>query len=148
MQSKLPFRKQERPYSCAVACLRMLLAHHRIDVDEETLREQCQTSEIGTRARNLIICARDYGFDAEIQYLTIDKLRSFIDEGIYPIAYIDMFPTSAARYTHTVIVEGYEDDRVLIVDPNAEPREVPLSDFLESWQPYDQMAIIIRRTED
>jgi len=56
-----------------------------------------------------------------------------------------MFPTSAARYTHTVIIENYEGSQLLIVDPNAEPREVSLSDFLESWQPYDQMAIIVRR---
>lgn len=122
----------------------MLLAHQGIDVDEAVLREQCRTSEIGTHARNLIACAHDYGFEAEIQYLTIGELRSLLDEDIYPIAYIDMFPTSPARYTHTVIVEDYEDDLFLIVDPNAEPREVSLSDFLESWQPYNQMVIIVR----
>lgn len=137
MQSKLPFRKQERPYSCAVACLRMLLAHYGIDVDEATLREQCHTGETGTRAGDLVACIRDYDFDAEIQHLTVEELRSLLDEGVYPIAYIDMCPTSPARYTHTVIIEDCEDDQLLIVDPNAEPRVVKLSDFLENWQPYD-----------
>jgi len=83
----------------------MLLAHHGIDVDEATLREQCRTGETGTHAKDLVACAHDYGFEAEIQYLTIAELRSLLDEGVYPIAYIDMFPTSSARYTHTVIVE-------------------------------------------
>jgi len=123
----------------------MLLAYHGIDVDEATLRDQCHTSETGTHAKDLIACAHDYGFEAEIQYLTIDELRPLLDEDIHPIAYIDMFPTSVARYTHTVIIEDYEDDQLLIVDPNAEPGEVSLSDFLESWQPYDHMAIIVRR---
>ena len=145
MQSKLPFRRQEHPYSCAVACLRMLLARHGIDVGEAKLREQCRTGETGTLARNLVACAHDYGFEAEIQYLTIEELHSLLDEGVYPIAYIDMFPTSSARYTHTVIVEDYEDDQLLIVDPNAEPLEISLSDFLEIWRPYGQMAIVIQR---
>ena len=122
----------------------MLLAHHEIDADEATLREQCHTSETGTRAGNLIACAHAYGFEAEIRYLTLEELYSLLDDDIYPIAYIDMFPTSAARYTHTVIIEDYEDDQLLIVDPNAEPREIRQADFIEHWQPYDQMAIIIR----
>jgi len=40
----------------------------------------------------------------------------------------------------------YEDDhQLLIVDPNAEPLEISLSDFRESWQPYGQMAIVVQR---
>lgn len=122
----------------------MLLAHHGIEVDESTLREQCRTGVTGTRAGNLAACVQDYGFEAELRYLTVEELHALLDEGIYPIAYIDMLPTSSARYTHTVIIEGLAEDRLLIVDPNAEPREVSLTDFIESWQPYSQMAIVLR----
>jgi len=124
----------------------MILAHQGIEVDEATLREHCRTGETGTHVRHLIACARDYGFEAEVKYLTIEEVRTLLNEDIYPTAYIDMFLTSTARYTHTVIIEDFEDDRLLIVDPNAEPHEVKLSDFLENWQPYGQMAIIVRQT--
>jgi ABC-type bacteriocin/lantibiotic exporter with double-glycine peptidase domain len=148
MRSKLPFRRQETPSSCAVACLRMILEHHGIVVSEAELRKRCQTSELGTRVENLLICARALGFEAEIEYLTVERLRELLGEGVYPIAYINMFPTSQFPYTHTVIVESYEGDRLLIVDPLADPKEIRLSEFLEGWAFYDNMAVIPRRREE
>jgi ABC-type bacteriocin/lantibiotic exporter with double-glycine peptidase domain len=53
--------------------------------------------------------------------------------------------TSHIPYTHTVIVESYEGDRLLVVDPLAEPKEIRLSEFLESWAFYDNMAVVLRR---
>lgn len=37
MRSKPPFFRQKRPDSCALACLRMILAYHGIAVGEEKL---------------------------------------------------------------------------------------------------------------
>ena len=68
-----------------------------------------------------------------------------LGEGVYPIAYINMFPTSHIPYTHTVIVESYQGDWLLVVDPLAEPKEIRLSEFLESWAFYDNMAVVLRR---
>ena len=74
MRSNLPFHRQETPSSCAVACLRMILEHHGSVVSEAELRKRCQTSELGTRVENLSSCARALGFEAEIEYLTEDKV--------------------------------------------------------------------------
>ncbi|TEU16568.1 MAG: hypothetical protein E3J21_10330 [Anaerolineales bacterium] len=145
MRSKLPFRRQETPSSCAVACLRIILEHHGFVISEAELRKRCQTSELGTRVENLLSCARAFGFEAEIENLTVERLKELLDEGVYPIAYINMFPTSHIPYTHTVIVESYEGNRLLVVDPLAEPREIRLSEFLESWAFYDNMAVVLRR---
>jgi Peptidase_C39 like family len=41
MQSKLPFYRQEKPYSCVPACLRMVLAAKGYVVSESVLRERC-----------------------------------------------------------------------------------------------------------
>ena len=145
MRSRLPFHRQETPSSCAVACLRMILEHHGLVMGEAELRKRCQTSELGTRVENLLICARALGFEAKIEYLTVERLRELLGEGVYPIAYINMFPTSHIPYTHTVIVESYEGNWLLVVDPLAEPREIRLSEFLESWAFYDNMAVVLRR---
>ena len=123
----------------------MLLEHHGFVVSEAELRKRCQTSELGTLVENLLNCARAFGFEAEIEYLTVERLRELLDEAVYPITYINMFPTSHIPYTHTVIVESYEGDWVLVVDPLAEPKEIRLSDFLESWGFYDNMAVVLRR---
>lgn len=136
MRSKLPFHRQEIPSSCAVACLRMILEHHGFVVSEAELRKRCQTSELGTWVESLLSRARALGFEAEIEYLTVERLRELLGEGVYPIAYINMFPTSRIPYTHTVIVENYEGEWLLVVDPLAEPKEIRLSEFLESWGFY------------
>jgi ABC-type bacteriocin/lantibiotic exporter with double-glycine peptidase domain len=51
MPSKLPFYKQEEPYSCAPACLRMVLAAKGYTVSESALRERCDCTFLGTDTR-------------------------------------------------------------------------------------------------
>jgi ABC-type bacteriocin/lantibiotic exporter with double-glycine peptidase domain len=140
----LPFRRQEQPYSCTVACLRMLLAHHGTEIDESTLRQRCKTGELGTYARDILGCARELGFAASIEHLSLERLRLLVDQGIFPIAYINMFPTSRIPYTHTVIVEAYEADRLLVVDPYVGPWEIQVSDFLEAWEIHGNMALVLQ----
>jgi len=145
MKSKLPFHRQETASSCAVACLRILLEYHGIKVTEAELREKCKTTELGTYAKDLMACARNFGFEASLEYLTVDQLKSLVNDGVYPIAYINMFPTSHIPYTHAVIIESLEGNQLLIVDPLDGPREIKLSNFLEGWEVFGNMAIVIRR---
>jgi predicted double-glycine peptidase len=98
MKSKLPFRRQETASSCAVACLRILLEYYGVKVTEAELREKCKTTELGTYAKDLMACACNFGFEASLEYLTVNQLKSLVDGGIYPIAYINMFPTSYIPY--------------------------------------------------
>jgi len=144
MKSRLPFRRQEHPYSCTVACLRMLLAYHGIEMDDADLHHRCRTREFGTYARDVVACARELGFTATIEHLSLVQLRHLVDQGVFPIAYINMFPTSQIPYIHTVIVEDYEADRLLLVDPNTGPWEIRVADFLEAWEIHGNMALILR----
>ena len=52
MPSKPPFVKQERRDSCALACLRMLMAHEGIDVSESELLEEVKPLRGGLPLRN------------------------------------------------------------------------------------------------
>jgi ABC-type bacteriocin/lantibiotic exporter with double-glycine peptidase domain len=122
----------------------MILEHYGLVVSEADLREQCQTSDLGTKVENLMNCARDIGFEAELEYLTVERLKELLNQSVYPIAYLNMFPTSHIPYTHTVIVESYEGDQLLVIDPLSEPREIRLSDFVEGWAMYDCMAVILQ----
>ena len=144
MRSNLPFHRQERPYSCTVACLRILLAHHGTNIDEATLRQKCKTREFGTYARDIVACAHEFGFTATIEHLTIEQLQLLIDQGVFPIVYINMFPTSQTPYVHTVIVENYDADHLLLIDPNTGPWEIRVADFLEAWQIHGNMALVLR----
>ena len=144
MKSRLPFRKQEHPYSCTVACLRTIFAHHGIEIDEATLRQKCKTKEFGTYARDILACVREFGFTATIEHLSLKQLQLLTNQGVFPIVYINMFPTSQIPYVHTVIVEQYESNQLLLIDPNVGPCEIRVLDFLQAWEIHANMAIILR----
>ena len=56
-----------------------------------------------------------------------------------------MFPTSYNSYTHAVIIESLEGGQLLMIDPLDGPKEIKLSNFLEGWEVFGNMAIVIRR---
>ena len=112
--------------------------------DEAALRQKCKTQKFGTYARNVLICAREFGFTATIEYLSLEQLRLLVNQGLFPIVYINMFPTSQTPYVHTVIVECFENERLLLIDPNVGPWEIRVPDFLEAWEIHGNMAIILR----
>jgi ABC-type bacteriocin/lantibiotic exporter with double-glycine peptidase domain len=122
----------------------MLLAYHNIEIDETTLRQKCLTRESGTYAKDILICAREFGFTASIENLSLKQLCSLIDQGVFPIAYINMFPTSQVPYTHTLIVEQYEANCLLVIDPLTGPWEIQVTDFLEAWEIHGNMALVLR----
>ncbi len=122
----------------------MLLAYHGIEVDEAELRHRCKTHEFGTYAGDVVECARAFGFIATIEHLSLERLRLLTEHGIFPIVYINMFPTSQIPYVHTVIVEACEADRLLLVDPHVGPWEIQASDLLEAWEIHGNMALVLQ----
>jgi Peptidase C39 family len=62
MQSKLIFHKQETPYSCVPACLRMVLSAFEVDMSEDELRHLCDCTPFGTEALKAVDAVRNLGF--------------------------------------------------------------------------------------
>ena len=83
-----PYYPQETDFSCAVACLRMVLAAYGVSKSEAELRGLCDCTIFGTTALELIRVARGLGFTATRKYsLTLEDLRDFTVQGYFPIIY-------------------------------------------------------------
>src|SRR5205814_7608131 len=89
MSFKLPLYEQENRNTCALACLRMVLAAFGTDVEESTLEGQARLEEDGTEIGELERLARQFGLVAEVQEATVEQLRQFLVEGKLAMAYID-----------------------------------------------------------
>jgi hypothetical protein len=78
--SKPPFYRQETRYSCAPACLRMVLGAFGVHADEEQLRHLTDCSPLGTDAFQLIEAARQFGLTASRTYTlaSLEELTSVI----------------------------------------------------------------------
>src|SRR5262249_61312357 len=77
-----PFYPQETDFSCAVACLRMVLAHVGVLKSEAELRELCDCTIFGTSALQLLLAARKLGFTSSSKHtLTLADLTELTDHG-------------------------------------------------------------------
>src|SRR5438552_6127207 len=89
MSTELPLYAQETRNTCALACLRMVLAAFGKQVAEDALAAEAGMEEGGTPIEELERLARQHGLVAKVQETTIADLRRVLAEGSVPIAYID-----------------------------------------------------------
>lgn len=124
----LPILAQEKSKTCALACLRMLLAAHGSAVQEQELEEQARIEVRGTPIDELERLARLRGLQASIETTTPEDLAQLIAEGHHAIAYIDraIFDLTPKQRTthrlvdsiiHCVIPVAVTDRAVICHDP-------------------------------
>jgi Peptidase C39 family len=89
MSYELPLYRQEKDNTCALACLRMVLAAFGTDVDETELEIQARLEIDGIGIGELERLARLFGLIARAQEANVKQLRELLAEGKLAIAYID-----------------------------------------------------------
>jgi hypothetical protein len=89
MSIELPLYAQEKRNTCALACLRMVLAAFGTPVEERALEAEATMEEQGTLIDELERLARQHHLVAEIQETTLADLQRLLAEGKLPIAYLD-----------------------------------------------------------
>src|SRR5262245_45245163 len=70
MSTELPLYRQEKRNTCALACLRMVLAAYRTQIEESALEAEARMEVEGTPIDELERLARLFGLTAEIQETT------------------------------------------------------------------------------
>src|SRR5712691_8239945 len=89
MSIELPLYRQEKDNTCALACLRMVLAAFGTKVQERALVTLARLEEQGTRIDELERLARGFRLHAEIEDISVEGLRRHLAEGKFAIAFID-----------------------------------------------------------
>jgi hypothetical protein len=128
MSKGLPHYHQEKKNTCALACLRMVLASFGTDVEEGALEVQAHMERDGTEIGELERLARQFGLVADIQEATVEQLQHLLVDGKLPIVYIDraifeLSPRQRAEHSirdaviHTVIPTQITARSVTYHDP-------------------------------
>jgi ABC-type bacteriocin/lantibiotic exporter with double-glycine peptidase domain len=89
MARTLPLLKQEREDTCALACLRMVLAARGTMVTERDLVRRTRMAEGGVDIQKLERLARTLGLSAMAREATAQQIRDLLREGSDVIAYIN-----------------------------------------------------------
>ena len=125
----------------------MVLDSLGLHIDETTLRELTDCSPLGTDAFQLIEVARHFGFTASRKYTleTPEELASLIDEGVFPIVYVDMWLLQGglSGQNHALVVVAVDRETVTVLDPLVGERELSIKDFLDAWAEMRFLTIVV-----
>lgn len=109
------YYEQEKYYTCACACFRMVLSHFNMEVPtEEFLEKEMNTapSNTGTHYNDIIKIGRDYGFEVkDSENGTIEEIDNLTKDGWVVCLGISL------DVPHFVIYLEHNDNHIFFNDP-------------------------------
>ena len=106
-RAKVPVVMQMEALECGAASLAMVMAYYDKWVPLEQVRLDCGVSRDGSNARNILIAARNYGFEAQGFRCELSALREEMS-----------FPCIIHwNFNHFVVLNGFQGKHAYINDP-------------------------------
>ena len=116
---RVPVIMQMEALECGAASLAMVMAYYGKWVPLEQVRLDCGVSRDGSNARNMLVAARSYGFEAQGFRCETAALR----DGIELPCIIHW------NFNHFVVLDGFRGNYAWINDPARGEVKVPLEEF-------------------
>ena len=118
-RAHVPVIMQMEALECGAASLAMVMAYYGKWVPLEQVRLDCGVSRDGSNAKNMLVAARSYGFDAQGFRCEVDSLRE--DIALPCIIHWN--------FNHFVVLNGFQGKYAWINDPARGEVKVPLEEF-------------------
>ena len=118
-RARVPVIMQMEALECGAASLAMVMAYYDKWVPLEQVRLDCGVSRDGSNARNVLVAARGYGFEAQGFRCEVEALQS------------DMtFPCIIHwNFNHFVVLDGFKGNYAYINDPARGEVKIPMEEF-------------------
>ena len=120
---KVPTILQMEATECGAASLSMILAHYKLWLPLEKLRQECGVNRDGSKASCVIRAARNRGCNANGYRWNADRVR---EVGEFPLII-------HWEFNHFVVLEGIKGDTVYLNDPAMGRRTVKWEEFRTSY---------------
>lgn len=142
MPSTPPFIAQERADTCAIACLRMILAHQGSDISESELIQATDLQEGGLTPDELARLARQVGLRSKEQRLDPSELADHVQSGRFPIVFLFRAPLDRIDMTHAVIPVRLSRKYITVLDPLRGERRVTIRKFEEARRLVGRWVVV------
>ena len=117
--ARVPVVMQLEALECGAACLTMIMAYYGKWVPLEQVRYDCGVSRDGSNAKNVLIAARNYGFEAGGYKFEPESLKK---EGTFPCIV-------HWNFEHFIVVNGFKGNKVYVNDPAKGFLKMSMEDF-------------------
>ena len=121
--AKVPIIIQLEALECGAACLDMIMAYYGLWIPLEQVRVDCGVSRDGSNAKNVLIAARNYGFEANGYRFEPEDLKK---EGLFPCII-------HWQFNHFVVLNGFKGNYAYINDPARGLVKISEKEFDESF---------------
>ena len=122
-RAKVPVIMQMEALECGAASLAMVMAYYGKWVPLEQVRLDCGVSRDGSTAKNRLVAARSYGFEAQGYRCELDSVR---EEMAYPCII-------HWNFNHFVVLDGFRGNYAYINDPARGEVKVTMEEFDRSF---------------
>ncbi len=147
MNSKPPFFAQERYDTCALACLRMILAYYGTEVSEAELVRMTAMEEGGVDIEELARLARRCGLVAEIVSLSEEELIELNAQRRWMIVYLNRWPLDRVFAIHAVIPIRVSRVFVTVLDPMRGQRRLSRRKFDQARKYLDRLCVVCNQVQ-
>ena len=120
---KVPVIMQMEALECGAACLAMVMAYYGKWVPLEQVRLDCGVSRDGSRAKNILVAARNHGFTAKAFRCEVSALKTKVT---YPCII-------HWNFNHFVVLNGFKGNKAILNDPARGTVAVSMEEFDEAF---------------
>ncbi|MBR3998171.1 MAG: NHLP family bacteriocin export ABC transporter peptidase/permease/ATPase subunit [Clostridia bacterium] len=117
--AKVPIIMQMEALECGAACLAMVMAYYEKWVPLEQVRVDCGVSRDGSNAKNVLIAARSYGFEANGYRFDPEDFKK---NGQFPCII-------HWNFNHFVVLNGFKKGKAILNDPARGTYSVSMEEF-------------------
>ena len=121
--AKVPMIMQMEALECGAACLTMVMAYYNKWIPLEQVRYDCGVSRDGSNAKNVLLAARNYGFEARGYRFEPESLKK---EGEFPCII-------HWNFNHFVVLDGFKGNKAVLNDPARGEVTVTMKEFDEAF---------------
>ena len=122
-RAKVPVVMQMETLECGAASLAMVMAYYGKWVPLEQVRLDCGVSRDGSNAKNVLVAARSYGFEAQGFRCEVGALKKDMS---YPCII-------HWNFNHFVVLDGFKGDWAYLNDPARGEVKVSMEEFDRSF---------------
>ncbi len=116
---KVPVIMQMEALECGAASLAMVMAYYGKWIPLEQVRADCAVSRDGSNGKNILLAARNYGFEAGGARYETESLQK---KGEFPCII-------HWNFNHFVVLDGFKNNKAYINDPARGALQVSMEEF-------------------